>query len=214
MADETTGLTLHELRPAPGSHRERKRIGRGAGSGSGKTSGRGQKGQKSRSGSHSMRPGFEGGQMPLYMRLGQAARPQPQEVDADGPVPHAHHAGERGRSRALRRGRRGDARPAPLGRRCPHAQASDQDPGERRALDAPHGDRARVLEARRRGHRGRRRHGRAAGRRPGGRGARAEGQGEGQGQGEGPPPRPRPSRRPRRPNRAEAEAEPEADAEE
>jgi large subunit ribosomal protein L15 len=71
MADETTGLTLHELKPAPGSHRERKRIGRGHGSGSGKTSGRGQKGQKSRSGSHSMRPGFEGGQMPLYMRLGK-----------------------------------------------------------------------------------------------------------------------------------------------
>ena len=46
MADETPGLTLHELRPAPGSHRERKRIGRVAGSGSGKTSGRGQKGQK------------------------------------------------------------------------------------------------------------------------------------------------------------------------
>jgi large subunit ribosomal protein L15 len=72
MADETTAAPgLHELRPAPGSHRERKRIGRGAGSGSGKTSGRGQKGQKSRAGSHSMRPGFEGGQMPLYMRLGK-----------------------------------------------------------------------------------------------------------------------------------------------
>ncbi len=72
MADEqTTGLTMHELKPAPGSHRERKRVGRGHGSGSGKTSGRGQKGQKSRSGSHNMRPGFEGGQMPLYMRLGK-----------------------------------------------------------------------------------------------------------------------------------------------
>jgi large subunit ribosomal protein L15 len=75
MADETHGLTLHELRPAPGSHRERKRVGRGHGSGSGKTSGRGQKGQKSRSGSHSMRPGFEGGQMPLYMRLGKLRGP-------------------------------------------------------------------------------------------------------------------------------------------
>jgi large subunit ribosomal protein L15 len=72
VADEqTTGLTMHELKPAPGSHRERKRVGRGHGSGSGKTSGRGQKGQKSRSGSHNMRPGFEGGQMPLYMRLGK-----------------------------------------------------------------------------------------------------------------------------------------------
>ncbi len=73
MADETpTGrLTLHELKPAEGSHRARKRIGRGAGSGTGKTAGRGQKGQKSRSGSHNMRPGFEGGQMPAYMRLGK-----------------------------------------------------------------------------------------------------------------------------------------------
>jgi large subunit ribosomal protein L15 len=62
---------LHELRPAEGSHRERKRVGRGEGSGNGKTSGRGQKGQKSRSGSHRMRAGFEGGQMPLYMRLGK-----------------------------------------------------------------------------------------------------------------------------------------------
>ena len=85
MADETTGLTLHELKPAPGSHRERKRIGRGAGSGSGKTSGRGQKGQKSRSGSHSMRPGFEGGQMPLYMRLGKLRGPNHRKSMPMGP---------------------------------------------------------------------------------------------------------------------------------
>jgi large subunit ribosomal protein L15 len=64
-------LNLHTLKPAEGSHRDRKRVGRGHGSGSGKTAGRGQKGQKARSGSHSMRPGFEGGQMPLYMRLGK-----------------------------------------------------------------------------------------------------------------------------------------------
>lgn len=61
-------MKLHELSPAPGSKKERKRVGRGHGSGLGKTSGRGQKGQKSRSGS-SMRPGFEGGQMPLQRRL-------------------------------------------------------------------------------------------------------------------------------------------------
>ena len=72
MADETTAAPgLHELRPAEGSRRDRKRVGRGEGSGNGKTSGRGQKGQKSRSGSHHMRAGFEGGQMPLYMRLGK-----------------------------------------------------------------------------------------------------------------------------------------------
>ena len=59
---------LHDLRPNPGATKNRKRVGRGPGSGSGKTSGRGEKGQKSRSGWAS-RPGFEGGQMPLYRRL-------------------------------------------------------------------------------------------------------------------------------------------------
>lgn len=59
---------LHDLSPVPGSHRNRKRVGRGPGSGSGKTSGRGQKGQKSRSGG-SVPAGFEGGQMPLHRRI-------------------------------------------------------------------------------------------------------------------------------------------------
>jgi large subunit ribosomal protein L15 len=85
MADDTPGLTLHELKPADGSHRDRKRIGRGAGSGSGKTSGRGQKGQKSRSGSHHLRPGFEGGQMPLYMRLGKLRGPNHKKSMPMGP---------------------------------------------------------------------------------------------------------------------------------
>ena len=61
-------VELHDLRPTPGSRSNRKRRGRGPGSGIGKTSGRGQKGQKSRSGS-SIRAGFEGGQMPLQRRL-------------------------------------------------------------------------------------------------------------------------------------------------
>ncbi len=78
-------LNLHTLKPAGGSHRERKRVGRGHGSGSGKTSGRGQKGQKSRSGSHSMRPGFEGGQMPLYMRLGKLRGPNHRKSMPLGP---------------------------------------------------------------------------------------------------------------------------------
>jgi len=59
---------LHELRPAAGSHRSAKRKGRGPGSGKGKTAGRGENGQKSRSGG-SVRPGFEGGQMPLQRRI-------------------------------------------------------------------------------------------------------------------------------------------------
>ncbi|HZD03261.1 MAG TPA: 50S ribosomal protein L15 [Longimicrobiales bacterium] len=59
---------LHDLRPSSGSHRDRKRLGRGPGSGTGKTSGRGQKGDKARSGS-SIPAGFEGGQMPLHRRI-------------------------------------------------------------------------------------------------------------------------------------------------
>ena len=61
-------MGLHNLQPAPGSTRNRKRVGRGQGSGTGKTAGRGQKGQKSRSG-YKRKRGFEGGQMPLYKRL-------------------------------------------------------------------------------------------------------------------------------------------------
>jgi large subunit ribosomal protein L15 len=65
-------LGLHNLVPAPGSHRDRKRLGRGPGSGTGKTSGKGHKGIKARSGHHGPgggKPQFEGGQMPLTRRL-------------------------------------------------------------------------------------------------------------------------------------------------
>jgi large subunit ribosomal protein L15 len=61
-------IGLHNLSPAPGSRRPRKRVGRGEGSGTGKTSGRGQKGYGSRSGAKS-RARFEGGQMPIHMRM-------------------------------------------------------------------------------------------------------------------------------------------------
>ena len=61
-------IGLHSLKPAPGSRKPRKRVGRGHGSGTGKTSGRGHKGAGARSGSKT-RPGFEGGQMPLHMRM-------------------------------------------------------------------------------------------------------------------------------------------------
>ncbi len=61
-------MKLHSLQPAPGATTTRKRVGRGVGSGLGKTSGRGQKGQNSRSGG-GVRPGFEGGQSPLFRRL-------------------------------------------------------------------------------------------------------------------------------------------------
>ena len=68
----TDKIGLHNLSPAPGSTRDRKRIGRGPGSGTGKTSGKGHKGIKARSGHHGPgggKPGFEGGQMPLTRRL-------------------------------------------------------------------------------------------------------------------------------------------------
>src|SRR5262245_16698491 len=68
MASES--LNLSNLKPAQG-RKARKRVGRGLGSGKGRYSGRGIKGQKSRSGSHKMRAGFEGGQMPIYMRTGK-----------------------------------------------------------------------------------------------------------------------------------------------
>ena len=67
-AEERDDLTLSNLKPAQ-KRRARKRVGRGLGSGKGRYSGRGIKGQKARSGSHTMRAGFEGGQMPIYMRL-------------------------------------------------------------------------------------------------------------------------------------------------
>jgi large subunit ribosomal protein L15 len=61
-------MQLHELKPVEGARHARKRVGRGTGSGMGKTSGRGTKGQNSRSGG-GVRPGFEGGQTPLFKRL-------------------------------------------------------------------------------------------------------------------------------------------------
>jgi large subunit ribosomal protein L15 len=61
-------MKLHELKPAPGSKKKAKRVGRGMSSGHGKTAGKGHKGQKSRSGG-GVRPGFEGGQMPLQRRI-------------------------------------------------------------------------------------------------------------------------------------------------
>ena len=61
-------MNLHTLKPAEGSRKDKVRVGRGIGSGVGKTSGRGHKGQKARSGG-GVRPGFEGGQMPIYRRL-------------------------------------------------------------------------------------------------------------------------------------------------
>jgi large subunit ribosomal protein L15 len=77
-------LSLSTLKPAQKRH-ARKRVGRGLGSGKGRYSGRGIKGQKSRAGSKKMRPGFEGGQMPIYMRLGKQRGPTSKDAMPIGP---------------------------------------------------------------------------------------------------------------------------------
>ena len=77
-------LSLSTLKPAQ-KRQARKRVGRGLGSGKGRYSGRGIKGQKSRAGSKKMRPGFEGGQMPIYMRLGKKRGPYSKDAMPIGP---------------------------------------------------------------------------------------------------------------------------------
>jgi large subunit ribosomal protein L15 len=77
-------LSLNTLKPAA-PRRDRKRIGRGPGSGKGRYSGRGIKGQKARSGHRKMRPGFEGGQNPIYMRLGKQRGPYSKDAMPMGP---------------------------------------------------------------------------------------------------------------------------------
>ena len=104
---------LEPLEPASRRRRasDRKRVGRGLGSGKGRYSGRGIKGQKSRAGSHKMRAGFEGGQMPIYMRLGKQRGCDLEGRDADRPVPHVTpRRSTSATSSALRRRRRGHAR--------------------------------------------------------------------------------------------------------
>src|ERR671925_448571 len=83
-------LNLSNLKPAS-PRRARKRVGRGMGSGKGRYAGRGIKGQKARSGSHKMRPGFEGGQNPVYMRLGKQRGPYSKDAMPMGPFrTHTH----------------------------------------------------------------------------------------------------------------------------
>ncbi len=77
-------LNLSNLQPAQ-PRKARKRVGRGLGSGNGRYSGRGIKGQKSRAGSKKMRAGFEGGQMPVYMRLGKQRGPYSKDAMPIGP---------------------------------------------------------------------------------------------------------------------------------
>ena len=84
MPPETDDLTLSNLKPTE-RRKPRKRVGRGLGSGKGRYAGRGIKGQKARSGSHNLRPGFEGGQMPIYMRLSKQRGPYSKDAMPIGP---------------------------------------------------------------------------------------------------------------------------------
>jgi large subunit ribosomal protein L15 len=76
------GTKLEDLAPNPGATKTKKRLGRGRGSGTGKTSGKGVKGQKARAGHHGARRGFEGGQMPLKMRIPKRGFKNPFRVEA------------------------------------------------------------------------------------------------------------------------------------
>ena len=85
-SDKADKIGLHNLMPAPGSHRDRKRIGRGPGSGKGKTAGKGTKGIKARSGHHGPgggKPSFEGGQMPITRRLPKRGFTNPFREEAE-----------------------------------------------------------------------------------------------------------------------------------
>ena len=84
-------LNLSNLAPAQ-ARKNRKRVGRGLGSGKGRYSGRGIKGQKARSGSHVMRAGFEGGQMPAYMRMGKQRGSTSKDAMPIGPFRTFSHA--------------------------------------------------------------------------------------------------------------------------
>ena len=122
MADD---LSLSTLRPAD-KRKARKRIGRGMGSGKGRYSGRGIKGQKSRAGSHAMRAGFEGGQMPIYMRLGKQRGNTSKDAMPIGPHrTTTQNLNVRDLERCLRGRRRRDARGA-------SGAGPDQEPADRR----------------------------------------------------------------------------------
>lgn len=83
-SEKSTKIGLHNLKPAPGSHRDRRRLGRGPGSGLGKTSGKGHKGSMARAGHGGPgggKPGFEGGQMPLTRRIPKRGFTNPFHVE-------------------------------------------------------------------------------------------------------------------------------------
>ena len=155
-ADEHVGL--HNLNPAPGSRRPRKRVGRGEGSGTGKTSGRGQKGYGSRAGAKD-RARFEGGQNPIHMRMRKLRGPNKKMSMPFEPFrTHTQPVNLDDLEARFDDGAEVDAR-RDEGRRPRHPP---RHPGQgaraRRADQEAHGARARLLEVRPRADRGGRRH--------------------------------------------------------
>ena len=135
-------MKLHDLRPAPGSHTRKTRVGRGIAAGKGKTAGRGTKGQKARAGG-SIPPWFEGGQTPLHMRIPKL-RGFTNRFKVDYEVVNVGAIAERGRARRVRarrharrtegqEGRAADGQPgrAPRCRARPDDDQAAQDPRQR-----------------------------------------------------------------------------------
>ena len=151
-------IGLHNLKPSPGSRRPRKRVGRGEGSGTGKTSGRGQKGAGSRSGSK-RRARFEGGQMPIHMRMRKLRGPHMKKsMPFEMFRTHTQPVNIADLDAALRVRRRGHRRAAEgEGTWYPQGH-TDQDPRQGRADKAAHGARPCLQRQRTRAHRGCRRH--------------------------------------------------------
>ena len=154
---EDKPIGLNTLKPAPGSRKPRKRVGRGHGSGMGKTSGRGHKGAGSRSGSKD-RPGFEGGQMPIHMRMRKLRGPHMKKsMPFEMFRTHTQAVNlqdlearfESGDDVTLR-GAEGQGPGQPQGRQR-------EDPRQGRDHQAADGARARVQRLRQRSHRGCRR---------------------------------------------------------
>ena len=138
-------LNLSSLKPAQ-KRADRKRVGRGMGSGKGRYAGRGLKGQKSRSGSHMMRAGFEGGQMPLYMRLGKLPGATSKDAMPIGPFrTHTQGVNVRDLERVFDAGQRGDAGVAEGDAPDPIDSHRREDPRRGRADEEAHRLCARLL---------------------------------------------------------------------
>ena len=157
-----TELGLHNLRPNPGSTKATKRLGRGKGTGQGKTAGKGHKGYNARSGG-GVRPGYEGGQMPLYMRLGKLRGPHMKKSMPIGPFRTYVVPVNVGRlAKAFEAG--DEVTPEALvdKRIIKNTKHADQDPRRRRARHGAHRAHAHVLSDGAGQDRGSRRQGRAA----------------------------------------------------